>query len=474
MTTDGYTPPHPTPPSTPDPQTPSVSVTGPLQAPGVGWGGAAEKTTDRSRQRSRRSPIKPQVLAVGGLVVALIEVVAYVLLGLLWWVVLNAAIVVIGFIAAVVWRRRGRGRGIFDALLRRVGLGRGNGATRTGGSGGGRWPGQRGRNTSGAGRSGPSNQGRNGSGGKRSGSAGKAEGDSGRGGGPLSRIRKALNRKGRPDSAARSESGRASGAGSRISRALRRRPKSVAAGSRAGAGSTTPGGGSGQSRGWWSALRGGSARRKKTPVLPQHPTDRKVPSVQRRPDGSKPSPHPQRPGKPATESAQPPTEARPSTEQGKQDPRPTPGPTQGAKVTQPHADDSGLAFSPDQSLQRFGRNTQRLGPAFQELSKRSTEDATSWSTVANTTRKMAEQAETDLPTSPQLVAHMQGIAARASEAAELYARAAELAASVTADAESTHNLYQREHETDEERLNGGRGGRAREKRADVGYAEQDN
>lgn len=125
----------------------------------------------------------------------------------------------------------------------------------------------------------------------------------------------------------------------------------------------------------------------------------------------------------------------------------------------------------DASLQRWGRNLKTISPAIEELLQAARQQDELAEAIASGVSKLAVQGESELPADRALVAEAEAIAAelrelmtddRAGRLARLRARADELARS-----------YGRLHEVDEARLAGERGGRAREKRADVAAAESD-
>jgi hypothetical protein len=135
--------------------------------------------------------------------------------------------------------------------------------------------------------------------------------------------------------------------------------------------------------------------------------------------------------------------------------------------------DEKIDYSPDSSLQRWGRNLKTVAPALTEQANGMRSRKVEMEAVAGAMRKLSEQGDTDLPADKDVVAEMQRLTRVMEEAAR---EQAELEAKVrryAAVAETLGNQYQRQHKMDEDRLNGTRGGRAREKRADVGNAEQD-
>jgi len=126
-------------------------------------------------------------------------------------------------------------------------------------------------------------------------------------------------------------------------------------------------------------------------------------------------------------------------------------------------------YDDDASLQRWGANLGSLEAAAAEIAAdyaRAEEKAAQYQAIV---AKLAAQYETELPASNRLAAEVDALRGRAGQASS-----AEAWRSVSKDSATLPATYQREHETDEDRLAGGRGGRHRERRADVSTAEQDN
>lgn len=131
--------------------------------------------------------------------------------------------------------------------------------------------------------------------------------------------------------------------------------------------------------------------------------------------------------------------------------------------------DNDIDYHDDQSLQRAGANLAGVAPAIEDLRRMQAGFEAAKARFLAAYRKMQSQWENDLPSSSRLVAEIQAVGQRVASAST----ADELGAAM-ADAETLSVTYRREHETDEDRLSGGRGGVHRERRADVLYAEQDN
>jgi hypothetical protein len=128
----------------------------------------------------------------------------------------------------------------------------------------------------------------------------------------------------------------------------------------------------------------------------------------------------------------------------------------------------------DSSLQGWGRNLKTVAPALDELGRMYSQVHDADVSAVAAVRKLAAQAETDLPVAKPLAAEVQSVAD------ELSAIAAEQEAlnnrrrKARDRSEVLPATYRREHETDEDRLNTPRNGRAAEKRADLHAAERDN
>lgn len=431
------------------------------QSTGLDWTGTGltdSEVKPKPRATTRKRPAwytKPHIVAVVVLIVVGVEAVAFGLVGWIWWVVANLALLVVAFLAALAWRRKGKG-GLLDKLLGGKSSRRSTGA-RTGGSGGGRWPGQGSR------------------------SAGRPRGSSagGSSGGRLGKMRAALGRK-RKNQAAGSTGPGTSGAGS--STAGRKRKFGLPGRKKA---ATRTGSSTGSSGGSSTGPTGSSGRKKnrnfrlpwsKPKGSTQTPGAAPQPKHTGRPDGSKPSPHPRRDSPPQQRQSPTPdakTEpAKTSTTEPKHqtDPRQTPaGPNQKEPDMTGPTGDTGIGYSDDQSLQRWGRNLGTIEQAIAEGARLYAEAEAYKAKLASALSAIRNQAENELPASGRVRADVEALEARARTASS----ADELRA-VAADAAALPAVYRNEHEVDEARLNGGRGGREREKRADVTIAEQDN
>ena len=129
----------------------------------------------------------------------------------------------------------------------------------------------------------------------------------------------------------------------------------------------------------------------------------------------------------------------------------------------------GMRYSDDQSLQRAGANLVSVEDAADEVRAAYAAAEAKAATFNTTFGQMTQQMDNDMPAAPQLRAEMEDTQIKARRA-----RSADEWRAVSAQAATLPATYHLEHEVDEARLAGGRGGRYREKRADVTVAEQDN
>jgi hypothetical protein len=128
----------------------------------------------------------------------------------------------------------------------------------------------------------------------------------------------------------------------------------------------------------------------------------------------------------------------------------------------------------DSSLQGWGRNLGTIAPALEELGRTYTQIHDHDATASAAVQKLATQGETDLPAAKPLTAELTSLAAELKSIADEQEALNARRRRARDRAEVLPTTYRREHETDEDRLNAPRNGRAAEKRADVTSAEQDN
>lgn len=127
-----------------------------------------------------------------------------------------------------------------------------------------------------------------------------------------------------------------------------------------------------------------------------------------------------------------------------------------------------IPFAEDQSLQRFGRNLTPIGTAVGQVASATAAVEAHQNRLRQQLGKIQAQAAAELPASHRLVAEIDDLVARAARATS-----ADEWRQVEAIADTLPAVYRVEHETDEDRAAGGRGGVEREKRADVATAQQD-
>lgn len=133
-----------------------------------------------------------------------------------------------------------------------------------------------------------------------------------------------------------------------------------------------------------------------------------------------------------------------------------------------------INHSPDGSLQHFGRHAlPTVAPALGEINDKAKAVGGEDQAAADAIGRMASHAETNIPASKSLVADLQAAAAEARAIAQAEADLVARRTKLAATAAELPRRYHREHETDEDRVNNPRGGRAAEKRADVSSAEKD-
>jgi hypothetical protein len=533
-----------------------------------------------ARQRIPWWASHPPTLAVAGMLLAIGELVAYRSLGVVGWLIANAALVVLLFGAALVWRRRGRtagraggagrthrpggligrirpsgrggpggtstsGRRIFGGRGR-VGAGSGSHGGATGGGPGrrsgllGRLTG-RGRGTAGGGRpagggtepggprGGASRRwwpfGRSGrsqrSGGKPGGGTPSAGGPAGLSGGtgkgsPGGRRWWPFKRSGRTGGGGADGVGGSGSAGGGAK-------GGGAKGGGAKGGATKPLG----KRRWWrprGGTSGGSGSTSGTATGGKKLGDSKPSGKsttppqggdpKTNPDGDRKGTKPEAVAGPSASGAgkrpwwrfptlrragqsdadavagDPPAEAAsldvpgtpaagPTSPAGKHAaprPKPEPQPVPKAKHQRNPRRRAPVAtniHSDDASLQRWGRNLNLIAPALSEVAKQ--HDVANQAAREQTAaiRKIAQQADSDLPVSAALSAELESITGQLRQLDDEAEAATKRRAALIGRAEALPVTYRREHETDEDRLNAPRKSRAAEKRADVTAAEQD-
>lgn len=128
----------------------------------------------------------------------------------------------------------------------------------------------------------------------------------------------------------------------------------------------------------------------------------------------------------------------------------------------------------DTSLQGWGRRLPLIGQSLTELAQHREKTVEEDQATAAALERIASQAEDgDLPVSPPLAAETAAIAAEARKIAADEEALNSRRRALAGRADALPKMYQREHETDEDRLDRPRRSRQAEKRADVTTAEQD-
>lgn len=129
-----------------------------------------------------------------------------------------------------------------------------------------------------------------------------------------------------------------------------------------------------------------------------------------------------------------------------------------------------LQYSDDQSLQRAGRNLRGAEAAAAEVQRLYAQAEAAKAAFNTKFGRISHQFENELPAGARLKAEVEATARQAQAAST-----ADDWRAVAANTASLPAIYTQEHDTDEARLDGSeRGGRHKERRADVSYAEQDN
>lgn len=462
---------------------------------------APPAAVDKPSTPRRKAPawyVRPQILAVVALVLVVAELVAFHFLGWLWALVANLVLLIVLFLAALAWRRKGKG-GLLDRLLSGLGRGRRGGA-RSGRAGGCRWPG----GAAGGRRGGLLGKLTGGRLGRRTGGAAGAGGSGSTGGkrGLLSGLRQrataartvragrstgAGSSSGRKGGSGRGRGSGATGGGPSGSGTPGGRPgrKARAAAKRAerkgklqgatggGNGPGKSGGGSGNSTGRKGRSRkpgglvdsflkgwrqGATPTTKKALGKPAGPANG---TTNGRPD-STPAPR-ARTGQPDATAQRQPTEQTPARPEPA-DPRHAAGPNEeGNDVT------TIPQYSDDMSLQRWGANLRYAEEHAAEVARKYAEAEAYAAEYRRLYGQMAAGAETDMPASARLKADIQAVGQQANTA-----DSADSWRGVANEAATLPTRYQQEHETDEDRLRAPRTSLAAEKRADVTTASQDN
>jgi hypothetical protein len=434
-----------------------------------------QKVTNKggsTRRTKKQNPLlNPPVLATAGMLLLVGELVLLATVGWLWLIVVNLVVAMVAFAAMLAWRRKGKG-GLLDRLLGSVG--RSGASPRSGKSGrsspGGASKGGRGNPLSrlfGPGRaSGPG-------GGASRRKPGLFDALRGRRPGASSKPGASRDASGSPRGKASKlwpfGGGKTKGGGPGGSR-------SPGGSGSKGGGSGSPSGGGGKKPGrkkkpggWWSDFRDSFNERRgegRAEDEPKKAKGRK--KADRRADLVDDADLVDEIDEASGPAADVDSDWTPGYElpprPGKEERRnPAPKPQEEPMIR--HEDDA--------SLQRWGRNLKDIAPALDELATSARQQTDVANAVAQSVAKLALQGENDLPAHASLTSEAESIASELRALnAENEVRADKMR-TLAARGEALALRYGTQHETDEGRLNGERGSRSQEKRADVGTAEQD-
>lgn len=411
---------------------------------------------------------KPQIVGVAALIVLILLLLGYRFLGPLVLALVVLVVGVIGFFAALAWRHKSRNAARRAAAGGRTPGGRTGGGVGGSGRTGGRMTalrsklpqalgGTRGRSTGrtasvGSGRSSRNPFSKE----ARSARAAKRATRTSSGSGDLTGRRGIFGRKPKANSSGSGRS-RGSGGSSKIgggkfgSRSSSSKPKA-----KSGPRSTVRKVGN-LAKAFWGGVKEGAASKTAATSTPKTGAEHLPGSASLpRPRGAA--------GQPVAPSK--PTQTAPAQPEQQNGPRHSAQPnTTGGSTTM----SDNMQYADDQSLQRWGANLGGASQAADEVARLFAEAEAAKARFSEVFGKMATQAESELPTSPTLVADVQSVKVRADQAAS-----SDEWRAVAADAEALPATYRREHETDQDRLDSPRGGIAQEKRADVTTATQDN
>ena len=180
----------------------------------------------------------------------------------------------------------------------------------------------------------------------------------------------------------------------------------------------------------------------------------------------------------AADKPQPNVPGKPASKPGGQDKQgnPPPAPKHATPNTNYVRGNDTMTTVPsesDASLQKWGRNLRHVPGVLDEFSLATRKDAAQFEAMAASMQALANQGDSDLPAAKPLVAEAAAIAADLKAIAAERAEHDNRLRRIRERSEALSPRYLREHEVDEARLAGERGGRHVEKRADVSVAEQD-
>lgn len=133
----------------------------------------------------------------------------------------------------------------------------------------------------------------------------------------------------------------------------------------------------------------------------------------------------------------------------------------------------GIRIIEDMSLQRWGRTLNEISPSIDEVASDLAKTVEAAQLLTASVKQLSTYGENDLPALKSLVAEVESVAAELDAAKGEAEAVLEHYRKVSARAQTLHGMYQRAQYADEDRMNGVRGSRQAEKRADVSAAERD-
>lgn len=201
-------------------------------------------------------------------------------------------------------------------------------------------------------------------------------------------------------------------------------------------------------------------------------------------DEAGPKSKPPKDGDPETPEDKPQEDPKGKQEDSKDKPRQDP--KDGPQGEEPNAHDPRIPIEPEvpiptsrgreqvktqgaPSLQAWGRCLPTVTAALAEKQQEFRRMEAELGVLAQAVSRLRTQGEDELPASPKLVSLLTDVEASLARLPVI----SELLGRMAGYAEALPSIYRSEHAGDEDRLDGTRGGRDREKRADVTVAEQD-
>ncbi|MFY1595511.1 hypothetical protein [Micromonospora sp. WMMD737] len=133
----------------------------------------------------------------------------------------------------------------------------------------------------------------------------------------------------------------------------------------------------------------------------------------------------------------------------------------------------GIRHDEDGSLFRFGQNLTTVGPAIGEIASQQGRHKTMIDALAEGIKKLATHGDTEQPASKALVSSVEVLARKMAAFAQEEEERIGTLRQLEAEADLLRGEFDREHEVDQARRHGARGGVHREMKADVGRGVQD-